>query len=671
MSSHYRKSTDVEQSDVPVDQLHTHTDALPVKPLLKQETINVTHDWPKTAKPLKTTFTDYLSDVIVDVALLTLSVGFLAFALSVRHYDHASTVEHSQAKRVLLALSKVGPSVFPILFAAVVGRTTHAILLWRLERGERVGTLDILAGSTSLTSTVNSQLQLRIISIFGITLATIWALSPIGGQASIRQLSFSNGTHEEPVNLSYMVPSGTGNIYGSTSRTESFAVANSIFLAALYSPAATRSGTLDLWGNIKVPLIEVYENKSRPTTDGWFNAMDSQPMYASLIGTPVAGYTQATNVTYAFNIDTSYLYLDCPIVNSMDLVPASAYGSPSDGPGSWFYGDGATIWLNYNASCGGMLSTNESGPLAGIGTYCTSPPGTYSNNNSYNTLPNFANVTPRNFTYYGQGLTTQSFCTITTTYVEMEIACPSVSPCEAKRLRRSRLSHPPAAYTILDELGGYGYPAPGGDWGFLLGGLLTVFPLGQSGQGTVLQEYLLDPDTATNPLSHSSAPFSKDLWAIRQGQLMNAYMTSLAGTSSIIAGKAADSQTFANVTTGTKTTGFEVIVCHQGWTVALSIASFVLIIACVLHLIIRLLLNRTPDLMLNISSLATRDNPYVDIDDGGTALDASKRARLLQNLKVRFGDVQAEDDIGRLAIASLGTAKAHHVGKVRKRRLYR
>jgi hypothetical protein len=71
--------------------------------------------------------------------------------------------------------------VFPILFASVLGRAVHAILIWRLENGERIGILDTLAGSTSLTSTFTSQLQLRRITLLGVTLIAVWALSPVGG----------------------------------------------------------------------------------------------------------------------------------------------------------------------------------------------------------------------------------------------------------------------------------------------------------------------------------------------------------------------------------------------------------------------------------------------------------------------------------------------------------
>ena len=50
----------------------------------------------------------------------------------------------------------------------------------------------------------------------------------------------------------------------------------------------------------------------------------------------------------------------------------------------------------------------------------------------------------------------------------------------------------------------------------------------------------------------------------------------------------------------------------------------------------------------------------------------SERARLLKNLKVKFGDVEAGDEVGRLAIASVkdGSEEMQYVMKVRQVRLY-
>lgn len=90
----------------------------------------------------------------------------------------------------------------------MLGRATHAVLRWRLESGERCGTLDVLAGSTSLTSTVVSLLQLRMVNFLGLFLATIWTLSPIGGQASFRQVTTGNKTFDHKTSFDYMVPDG-------------------------------------------------------------------------------------------------------------------------------------------------------------------------------------------------------------------------------------------------------------------------------------------------------------------------------------------------------------------------------------------------------------------------------------------------------------------------------
>ena len=102
-----------------------------------------------------------------------------------------------------------GPSVFPIVFACVIGRTAHSILLWRLGKGEYIGTLDLLAGSTSLTSTVTTQLKLRFIGLLGIALMFIWAFSPVGGQASLRAMTTGLRLDTSSASFSYMTTDST------------------------------------------------------------------------------------------------------------------------------------------------------------------------------------------------------------------------------------------------------------------------------------------------------------------------------------------------------------------------------------------------------------------------------------------------------------------------------
>jgi hypothetical protein len=68
--------------------------------------------------------------------------------------------------------------VFPLVFAAIVGRTVKAYTTWRLEGGETLGNLDTIAGSATLISTIMSQMLLRIFALLGFAPAVAWMLSP-------------------------------------------------------------------------------------------------------------------------------------------------------------------------------------------------------------------------------------------------------------------------------------------------------------------------------------------------------------------------------------------------------------------------------------------------------------------------------------------------------------
>ena len=71
----------------------------------------------------------------------------------------------------------------------------------------------MLAGSTSVTCTIASQLQLRMISFLGMALVVIWTLSPIGGQASFRQMTIGPRISTKPASFTYMTTSNLLQTY--------------------------------------------------------------------------------------------------------------------------------------------------------------------------------------------------------------------------------------------------------------------------------------------------------------------------------------------------------------------------------------------------------------------------------------------------------------------------
>lgn len=75
-----------------------------------------------------------------------------------------------------------GPTIFPIVFAAICGRSMKMIARYMAERGTKLGTLELLMASQSVWGTVESQLLLQRLTIVGVNLLFLWAWSPLGGQ---------------------------------------------------------------------------------------------------------------------------------------------------------------------------------------------------------------------------------------------------------------------------------------------------------------------------------------------------------------------------------------------------------------------------------------------------------------------------------------------------------
>ncbi|OAL43560.1 hypothetical protein IQ07DRAFT_523885, partial [Pyrenochaeta sp. DS3sAY3a] len=460
-----------------------------------------------------------------------------------------------------------GPTVFPILFAAVLGRASHAVLTWRLAKGEKIGVLDLLAGSTSLTSTVTSQFQLRTFSFMSIALVAIWCLSPIGGQASVRLMS--TGVKETKATTShwYMVNSGYFGSYASGENgMHGMMTAGVLFVAALTGSAATKSSPLDLWGNIKIPRIEAYELEPPQDDEGWYTTeQGDSDRYASLV----------------------------------DILPLRIKYAP----------------------------------------------------------------------YYESDITLE--CNVTSTYIETEVYCPNVMSCASVKVRRSKLDHFPRSWTQLD----LSIRSPR----LLMSGMFRMFAGGKFRFPTTFDRYLSDPNLARQDFYNVSQT-SKENYTVRLAQLFNTYLACLNGFWAITSGINNETafygdgnQTFTITPdeSSTKVERKEVIIAHRGWSTVLILSSILLILLSILNPIIYQSHASRLDIAMNISSLATRNNPYISIPNTGTFLDSADRAKRLQKVKVRFGDTKGTFPVGSLAIGSLDYNKSARVIEVQKGRLYK
>jgi hypothetical protein len=76
-----------------------------------------------------------------------------------------------------------------------------------------------------------------------------------------------------------------------------------------------------------------------------------------------------------------------------------------------------------------------------------------------------------------------------------------------------------------------------------------------------------------------------------------------------------------------------------------------------------------PDVFGYVSSL-TRDNPNINLPDGGSTLSGLDRARMLRKVKVQLADVNGPDGVGRVGLAMAGSGSADGVSKLQKGKQY-
>jgi hypothetical protein len=441
----------------------------------------------------------------------------------------------------------------------------------------------------------------------------------------------------------YVVPKTTLSYF----ENGGFPSVNRLFTSTMFAGSSTKASPVDLWGNVRIPRIEHYETTAEPDSNGWFTTRlgdDDLAAYASFAGIPLDGVQDKTTADYDFRLQTEYLQLTCASSNeSYDR------GLPSDAVN--ITATNNLIWWSGNDTADRMETANDA-------------------------------LKPLNFSYVEYP---GSFsCLVKTTYVEVGILCAVNSTCQAVKVRRSKLPQPPPAFTFLDM---------GSNLRLFMGTFMLDVG-GEAGQSNLLsnlQYYLRNPSLLTTPdaTTTSRTLISDEAWSGRLGQLLNSYWNCAYSMYTATGGINKNTSYFwdTNMTfdpfkedsasrkskiwssQGNKHEHIDVIKAHRPWAITLAIASFVLIAFSLIPPIVRHFFTASPDIAMNFSSLATRNNPHVPISAGGSFLPAADRFRLLKDLRLRFADAEGKSDVGNLVIAAQGMGNLQY-SKVRKERLY-
>lgn len=435
-----------------------------------------------------------------------------------------------------------------------------------------------------------------------------------------------------------------------------------MYSSAILSPIHIKSSPVDTWSNVKVPMIEALNGTAgSDDPDGWHDVPPVGATYSALIGLPVLGVDQDV-ATFSYVLPTSYWTLDCPALQGWaGRFTAGLFGNKShannttDPDTRWeFTNNEAFAFLMYHPSeswgCNRTVDTPGLRPRA-IGY--ASPPQTFS-------------------VYRGS---LQALCYITTSYVDVKVVCATGS-CRVEKIRKSPEPHPSSAWTTLDTVSCQA-------WYFYSSQFVNAVPHGDSDQGTIVEGYLSDPLSPMRTDQNVPLPWEvgNEAFAIRFAQLLNTFWLAMIGWDVVPGGPSgstvtadsppnstlstADGANFSTVT-GESTRRPAVIECHHEWFAILLMVSLLLVFASLMPAVIRTW-TRAPVLLLNVSDML-KDSPYVSRPTTSSTLNSSDRARVLKDLKVQYGDVAPEDEIGHIAIGSVQDGRS--IERVRKKRLY-
>jgi hypothetical protein len=577
---------------------------------------------------------------VISTIFIRINVGELrlircdvALALTAARLDGKNVSEYGTKLSETLLLS---PTIFPLIFAALMGRFFRHLGVYLAERGTTLGRLEQLIGCQSVFTALERQVTLRYWSIVGLFSVLVWLLSPVGGQAALRLLGHENKNVSSTATLRYLNPLAfmDSSLEGASSMNSARASYTSIFLAALLSSSKYQDTSMDLWGNVKLPL---YRNIENTTSSEWKTAGNrhhGNTTYGSLIGVPTVG--MLSEGCSNFNIKARQFDITC----SSNERKAGERNS--------------SLWANVTSTWGLVADPAKTGrdyprPIFSLSLVDDSAKGS-----------NYS-VTA---------------CTVNYNYLEAKVSCNGTS-CGVTSMRKLDL--------LTD---GYTIDMDAFTRGNIMTNLMSFLPRvdnanvgSPSARGsTNAEKWMADP-TDFIGARYDNVKLYKldpDVYAQRLTILWNTFHQSTFATTAI--GGALPN----NLTqTGLLTAGFGSNVTFNGtqadilqqnaavyktnwkWFVALLFSSLVLLAAAYAGLILRYI-TLAPDIIGYASSL-TMLNPYVPTPTGGTTLHGLERASLLHNLPVRIGDVCANEPVGAIAFAM---ADDERVARLNRKRWY-
>ncbi|TDZ15870.1 hypothetical protein Cob_v011248 [Colletotrichum orbiculare MAFF 240422] len=273
-----------------------------------------------------------------DIAITFLPLAFMALAVAAVKLDQTPVADSQYGARVE-ELTRLGPTIFPILFAMVAARFFKNAARWRLEKAHGISVLSLeqLVGSQSFASALERLVTVRAWLLGGLILSA-WAMSPLGGQSSSRILPTGMLRSDFTRDLYYDIRTYQASAYFDTDIYffRSQGVITALFSGSLISPQKHQRASIDLWGRPKI--AQWPHDWTEDIEEATWRDVNVTKLgtgvehYTSLVGVnmgPLHLDNQATNnvsaTKYNVNLESEYIGFNCSLVS--DALSLEEYES--------------------------------------------------------------------------------------------------------------------------------------------------------------------------------------------------------------------------------------------------------------------------------------------------------------------------------------------------------
>ncbi|KAF6802924.1 hypothetical protein CSOJ01_11249 [Colletotrichum sojae] len=622
--------------------------------------------------------------ILTDLAAVALPLAMVVYVVALWRLDGAHVVEDSHGS--WLNAITVLATAFPILFASIVGRLMSEAARWKLERGATVGVLEQLMGSRTVGATALTMIEFRSLNILSVLLLLVWAMSPLGAQSLLRVVGLRVDKEVEPSTAVYFDSSAESKLvewadtetrgFSGPEEDSNYRFLASLYLSSVMASEAIKLDTMDLWGNVKIPILSELKG-------GWVDTPQEASLiqYSFLAGVPINNAHTDANTT--LSVESEYVHLDCsnltmntfidprhPINSEVAFVGIEsgmledAFSSEPPSPytivgakkyqlpnGTWHGFNNSKVAPSWGLSLDRFVDPlwtgdNDTVPVKIDGyryrlRFKVLRPALFADEDGIeagSTNLRFDALCKTN--EFTAKATLRTYCRVTQRYVESRVLCSRGAStrqnCRVVAHRPSQMKH--ATRDISD----LSFPTV-----FRL--ISRELPRTIGGSASYQKEaslyYLQDP--TLRGLKGSEENFLGNVTAgdisVRLAQLLNTYLQ-LSKLYVNVAGGSAEGAAFEpNITTAAKSARDVVLYDISGPWAALCLAASAVLLGAGLLSVVFKHKAKGPE-VLGHASTVLRDSRYVDLDPGSKWMDGMKLSRSMKGQRIRFGLVRTKDN---------------------------